>query len=251
MAELGPRYDRHLRLDGVGEAGQRRLLEARAVVVGVGGLGSAAALYLAAAGVGRLRLIDPERLEPSNLNRQVLYAAADVGRPKVLRAAERLRAFNPDCRVEAVSRSLTAETADALLADADVVLDSTDNFPARLALADACWRTARPLVSATALGWEGQLWSVVPAAGSPCLRCLLPEAPPPAEAPSSAEVGVLGPVVGVMGTSQALEAVRVLLGVGETFAHRLGAFDGRTGRWRILQRRRDPACPLCGAGEGG
>jgi len=247
MSDLPERYDRHVRIPDFGPEGQRRLLGATAVLVGAGGLGSAAGIYLAAAGVGRLRLVDPDPVEPSNLNRQVLYGPADVGHVKVGAAAERLRRLNPDCAVEALAERLDADRAEALFAGADVVLDCSDNFATRLAVADAAWHTGRPLVSASALGWEGNLLSVLPAEGSPCYRCLVPEVPPPAAAPTSAEVGVLGPVVGVMGTSQALEAVRVLTGLGETFVHRLGAYDGRTGVWRILRRRRDPACPVCGS----
>jgi len=247
MPELPERYDRHVRLPEVGGEGQQRLLSATAVLVGAGGLGCPVAIYLAVAGVGRLRLVEPERVEPSNLNRQILYGPADVGRLKSEVAAERLRALNPDCRVETLCTRLTADRVAEVFADADVVLDCSDNFPTRLVVADACWQTGRPLVSASALGWLGNLLSVLPAEGSPCYRCLVPEAPPPEEAPTAAEVGVLGPVVGVMGTSQALEAVRVLAGVGETFAHRLGAYDGRTGTWRILNRQRDPACRVCGS----
>ena len=240
------RYDRTIRLAQVGEAGQRRLLAAQAVVVGAGGLGSAAIFYLAAAGVGRMRIIEPERLEPSNLNRQILHRAADVGHLKAESAERAVRALNPGCRVEAVAERVTPETASRLLAGADVVLDCTDNFPTRFIIADACWAAGLPLVSASALRFEGQLLSVIPAQGSPCYRCLIPSPPPPEQAPSGAEVGILGAVAGVMGTLQAAEAIKVILGIGETMAHRLGVYDGLAGTYRTIRRTRDPACPGCG-----
>ena len=240
------RYDRNLRLAPVGEAGQRRLLAARAAVVGAGGLGSAAIYYLAAAGVGRLRIIEPDRLELSNLNRQILHRAAEVGGMKVESAARAARDLNPGCRVEALAERVTPETAPRLLAGADVVLDCTDNFPTRFVIADACWRAGLPLVEASALRFEGQLLTVIPAEGSPCYRCLIAEPPPPEQAPGGAEVGILGAVAGVMGTLQAAEAVKVLLGIGENMAHRLGVYDGLAGTYRTIRRTRDPACPVCG-----
>lgn len=239
------RYDRNLRLVAVGEAGQRRMLAARAAVVGAGGLGSAAIYYLAAAGVGRLRIIEPGRLELSNLNRQILHRAAEVGGMKVESAARAARDLNPGCRIEALAERVTPETAPGLLAGADVVLDCTDNFPTRFVIADACWRAGLPLVEASALRFEGQLLSVIPAEGSPCYRCLIPEPPPPEQAPSGAEVGILGAVAGVMGTLQAAEAVKVLLRIGENMAHRLGVYDGLAGTYRTIRRTRDPACPVC------
>jgi molybdopterin/thiamine biosynthesis adenylyltransferase len=239
-------FDRNLRLAAVGEAGQRRLLASTAAVVGAGGLGSAALLYLAAAGVGRLRIIDPEKVEPSNLNRQVLHAAADVGRPKVESAREAILALAPECRVEAVAERVAEASAPDLLAGANVVLDCSDNFATRLVVADACWRRGLPLVSAAVLRMEGQLLAVLPAAGSPCYRCLLPEAPPPETAPGAAQVGILGAVAGAMGAIQAVEAVKVLLGAGQDYAHRLLIYDGLAGTFRTLGRTRDPACPVCG-----
>jgi len=249
-ADQRTRYDRNLRLAQVGEAGQRRLLDGRVVVVGAGGLGSAAILYLAAAGVGRLTIIEPDRLDPSNLNRQILHRAADVGRPKAASAERAVRALNPDCRVETVADPVTVDNAPHLLSGADLVLDCTDNFPTRFVVADACWRQGRPLVSAAVLRFEGQLLSVIPAEASPCYRCLLPE-PPGDEVPTAAEVGILGAVAGVLGTLQAVEAVKILLVAGRNMAHRLGVYDGLAGTYRTIRRRRDPACRFCGGAPNG
>jgi adenylyltransferase/sulfurtransferase len=240
------RYDRHIRLAALGEAGQRRLLESTALVVGAGGLGSAAMLYLAAAGVGRIRLVESERLELSNLNRQVLHRTADLGRPKADSAAEAVRALNPDCRVEIVPERLAAARARQIVRGAGVALDCTDNFPTRFVLADACWAEGVPLVSAAVLRFEGQLLSVIPAEGSPCYRCLIPEPPPPDVAPAAAQVGILGAVAGVLGTLQAVEAIKVLAGIGRNLAHRLLVYDGLEGTFRTVRRTRDPACPVCG-----
>lgn len=240
------RYDRNLKVPAVGEAGQRRLLASAGLVVGAGGLGSPALLYAAAAGVGRIGIVEPDRLEVSNLNRQVIHSSADLGRPKAESAAERVRALNPDCRVETFAERLTEESAPRLVAGWDVVLDCTDNFPARLVLSDACWREGVPLVSAAATRFEGLMLTVLPEAGSPCYRCFVPEAPAPDVLPPAAELGVFGTTPGVMGTLQAAEAVKVLLDVGETLAHRLLIYDGLAGTFRTVERTRDPACPLCG-----
>jgi molybdopterin/thiamine biosynthesis adenylyltransferase len=242
------RYDRNIRLAQVGEAGQRRLLESAATVVGAGGLGSAAILYLAAAGVGRIRIIEPERLELSNLNRQIIHRAADIGRLKVESAAEAVRALAPDCIVEPVPGRATPATARDMLRGGGIVLDCTDNFPARLVVADACWAEGLTLVTAAVLRLEGQLMTVIPAERSPCYRCLMPEAPPPGSQPAAAQVGILGAVAGAMGTLQAIEAIKVLLGIGRNFAHRLLIYDGLEGTFRTVRRTRDPACPVCGAG---
>jgi adenylyltransferase/sulfurtransferase len=224
-------------------------LASTALVVGAGGLGSAAILYLAAAGVGRLRIVDGDPVEPSNLNRQVLHTVADVGRPKVESARRAVLARHPGCHVEALAERFTEPAAGRLLAGADVVLDCTDNFATRLVLADACWRAGRPLVTAAVLRLEGQLLAVLPAAGSPCYRCLVPEAPPPEVAPGAAQVGILGAVAGLFGALEAVEAIKVLLGAGHDYAHRMLIYDGLTGTFRTVRRMRDPACPVCSAKE--
>ena len=248
-AELTPearrRFDRNIRLAEVGEAGQRRLLAARAAIVGVGGLGSAAILYLAAAGVGHLRIIDAERVELSNFNRQILHGDADLGRPKVESARETVLARAPACRVETVSERITPDNVSQIITGCDVVLDCTDNFPTRFLVADACWRARVPLVSAAVLRFEGQLLTVIPAERSPCYRCLLPAPPPPAESPTAVDVGILGAVAGALGALQAVEAIKVILGIGRTLAHRLLLYNGLDATCRTVKRTRDPACPLC------
>lgn len=245
------RYDRNLRLAPVGEAGQRRLIESGALVVGAGGLGSAAILYLAAAGVGRLTIVESERLELSNLNRQILHRTADIGRPKIDSAAEAVLALNPGCRVTKVAERLDAGRARAVVRGAPVVLDCTDNFTTRCVIADACWAEGVPLVSAAVLRLEGLLLSVIPSAGSPCYRCLLPEPPPADVAPTAVQVGILGAVAGALGALQAVEAIKVLLGIGDNFAHRLLVYDGLAGTFRTVRRTRDPACVCAASACGG
>jgi molybdopterin/thiamine biosynthesis adenylyltransferase len=245
------RFDRNLRLAGVGEQGQRRLLGATAVVAGAGGLGSAAILYLAAAGVGRLRVIDDGRIEPSNLNRQILHAASDVGELKVDSARRAVLALAPGCRVEAVSERIDAAAASRLIGGADVVLDCTDNFATRLDLADVVWRAGVPLISAAVLRMEGQLTAAIPGPGNPCYRCLVPEVPPPEVAPGAAQVGILGAVAGLFGSLQAVEAIKVLLGLGTSYARGLLIYDGLAGTFRTVERLRDPVCPTCSISDAG
>jgi molybdopterin/thiamine biosynthesis adenylyltransferase len=244
-AELD-RYSRHILLSQVGVAGQRKLTESGALVIGAGGLGSAALAYLAAAGVGRLGIIDGDRVELSNLNRQVLHASASVGRPKVESAREAVEALNPGCEVTVVGRRLSGETIRGAVRGWDVVLDCTDNFPTRFIVSDACWLENRPLVTAAVLGFEGQLLTVLPGGVSPCYRCLIPEPPADRFTVTCGQAGVLGPAVGVMGTLQAVEAVKVLLGIGYGFERRLLAYDALKGRFRVIDRVADPVCALCG-----
>jgi adenylyltransferase/sulfurtransferase len=238
------RFDRNLRIPQVGPEGQKRLLGASALVVGAGGLGSAAILYLASAGVGRLAIADSERLELSNLNRQVLHHTSDIGRRKVDSAREAVFALCPMCKVEVVADRLDAGNLRRTVRGFGVVLDCSDNFPTRLGLSDAAWQEGIPLVSAAAVRMEGRLLTVLPGR-SPCYRCLVPELPPEAQVPRAAEVGILGGVAGAMGALQAVEAVKVLLGIGETLTDRLLIYDGLGGRFREVRRVRDPACTLC------
>jgi len=243
------RYSRQIRLQQIGEKGQRRLLESRALIVGMGGLGSPAAMYLAAAGVGEIIVSDFDRVEASNLQRQIVHRAADIGEPKALSAKATLEAINPDIRVTALDWQLDDEELVRQVSEADVVLDCSDNFPTRFALNEASVRTGTPLVSGAAIRMEGQLTTFIPEQQeSPCYRCLYPGGGEMAEA--CAVEGVLPPVVGVIGTLQALEAMKVLVGFGETLCGRLLLFDGQTLEWQTLRLRRDPACPVC-AGRGG
>ena len=246
------RYSRHLKLPEIGAKGQRRLEAATAVVVGAGGLGSPAAFYLAAAGVGRLRIVDDDVVDRSNLQRQILHADADTGLAKVDSAETRLSALNPRVDIEPVRERLTSENVERLLLDADVVLDGADNFPARYLLSDACVQLHKPLVYGAVHRFEGQV-SVFDAGRqrgkAPCYRCLFPEPPPPEAAPNCSEVGVLGVLPGVIGLLQATEAMKLLLGLGEPLAGRLLHFDALSMRFRETRLAPDPDCPVCAPGK--
>lgn len=244
-AELG-RYSRHLLIPQVGLAGQRRLKAARVLLVGVGGLGSPAALYLAAAGVGCLGLIDADVVDASNLQRQVLYGSRDLGRPKVQAAAERLKDLNPHLEIRAHEALLTAENALAILADYDLVLDGSDNFPTRYLVNDACVLLDKPNVYGSIFRFDGQV-SVFWAGRGPCYRCLFPEPPPPGAVPSCAEAGVLGVLPGIVGALQANEAIKLILGEGESLVGRLLLVDALDLRFQEFGLAKDPACPICSA----
>lgn len=242
------RYARHIVLPDFGGAGQARLRRATVAVVGAGGVGSPAIQYLAGAGVGRLRLADPDRVEPSNLQRQVIYAAADRDRPKVEAAADAVARLNPHVAVEAWDVAVGPDNAAALLDGADAVLDGSDNFGTRLAVADAALRARVPLVSAAVTGFEGQLatyrgWE----ADKPCYRCFVGAAPA-AGGGTCADDGVLGPAAGVLGTMAALEAVRAASPFGEDSAGRLLLADLLAMRFRSIRLPKDPGCPACGVG---
>nr|WP_276329814.1 molybdopterin-synthase adenylyltransferase MoeB [Xanthomonas cucurbitae] len=242
------RYSRHLRLPHVGLDGQQRLARARVLLIGAGGLGSPAAFYLAAAGVGHLRIADDDVVDRSNLQRQILHTEDSVGSAKVASAAQRLGALNPRVQVEPVRCRVTSDTVERLLQDVDVVVDGADNFPARYLLNDACVRLGKPLVYGAVQQFEGQL-SVFDAGRqrgqAPCYRCLFPEPPPPEFAPNCAEAGVLGVLPGVIGLLQATEAVKLLLGIGDSLAGRLLSFDALAMRFREIRLRPDPHCPVC------
>ncbi len=246
------RYSRHLLLPQVGEAGQRRLRQSRVLVLGAGGLGAPAAFYLAAAGVGHLRIVDHDVVERSNLHRQIIHTEASVGAPKVESARERLLALNPRIEVEAVRQRVTSDNVDALMDGVDVVLDGSDNFPLRYLLNDACIKHARPLVYAAIERFDGQV-SVFDAGRrrgeAPCYRCLFPEPPPPQFAPNCAEAGVLGVLPGLAGVMQATEVLKLLLEIGEPLAGRLLRFDALGMRFRETRVRPDPGCPLCAPGK--
>ncbi|MCC4598706.1 molybdopterin-synthase adenylyltransferase MoeB [Xanthomonas melonis] len=247
-ADFLERYSRHLRLPQVGAEGQQRLAGARVLLVGAGGLGSPAAFYLAAAGVGHLRIADDDVVDRSNLQRQILHTDASIGLAKVDSAAQRLAALNPRVQIEAVQCRVTSDNVEQLLRDVDVVVDGADNFAARYLLNDACVHLGKPLVYGAVQQFEGQL-SVFDAGRkrgeAPCYRCLFPEPPPPEFAPSCAEAGVLGVLPGVIGLLQATETVKLLLGVGETLAGRLLSFDALAMRFREIRLRPDPHCPAC------
>lgn len=242
--EMG-RYARHLVLPEVGMEGQERLKGARVLVVGAGGLGSPAAMYLAAAGVGTVGLVDADVVDVTNLQRQILHGTAGVGRPKVASGAERLTDINPHVDIEAHPVRLTSDNALDLVREYDVVVDGCDNFPTRYLVNDACVLTGRPNVYGSVYRWEGQL-AVFATDGGPCYRCLFREPPPPGLIPNCAEAGVFGALPGIIGAAQAMEAIKVILGVGTSLAGRLQIFDALSVTWRELEIRRDPACPVCG-----
>lgn len=242
------RYSRNALLDRVGWEGQARWRAGKVLVVGAGGLGSAALLYLAAAGVGRLAVVDGDAVELSNLQRQILHQSAGLGRRKVASAAGSLAALNPHVQVEALDLRLDPANVRAVVQGFEVVLDASDNFPTRFLLAEFCWQAGLPLVSAAATGWHGQLLVAQPGAQNPCYRCLVPETPPAAAVPPSSQVGILGAVAGVMGCLQAVEALKLLLGRDTDLSRRLLAYDGLQGRFQSLARVKRPDCLLCGPG---
>lgn len=242
------RYSRHILLQEVGAVGQAKLRAARVLVVGAGGLGSPLSLYLAAAGVGTIGLIDDDRLELSNLQRQIAHTTARIGRNKADSAAETLRALNPETRIEVHARRMDVEAAQELIPRYDIVCDGTDNFATRFLLGDACHLLARPLVSAAVLRFEGQLSVFAGHDGQcPCHRCLHPEPPPPGLVPTCSEAGVLGAVTGVMGTLQATEVLKLIMGIGDPLKGRLLLWDALDARFRTVRLKRDPACALCGS----
>lgn len=243
------RYSRHLLLPGVGAAGQQRLLDAKVLVVGAGGLGSPLLLYLAAAGVGTLGVVDDDTVELSNLQRQVLHSTETLGTPKVGSAAARLRALNPEVELETYPVRLEAENALELLQPFNLIIDGSDNLPTRYLVSDACVLLGKPLVYGAATQFEGQLSLLhAPCDGEmgPCYRCLYPEAPPADMVPSCAEGGVLGALVGVIGSLMATEAVKHLVGLGGSSAGRLTHYDALSGEVRTIRVRRNPKCPSCG-----
>jgi len=239
------RYGRHLVLPEVGLDGQLRLRDASVLVVGAGGLGSPLSLYLAAAGVGRIGLVDFDRVDLSNLQRQILYGTADVGRAKLAAATERLRDVNPHVKIEAHDGRLVAANAASIVADYDLVADGTDNFPARYLVNDACVLARKPNVHGSVFRFEGQV-SVFHAGRGPCYRCLFPDPPAPGAVPNCAEGGVLGALPGIVGALQAIETIKYILGLGESLCGRLLLFDALELRFRELRLRRDPRCPACG-----
>jgi molybdopterin/thiamine biosynthesis adenylyltransferase/rhodanese-related sulfurtransferase len=244
-ADQSRRYSRHLLMPEVGPEGQVRLLDARVLLVGAGGLGSPAGLYLAAAGVGTLGIVDFDVVDVSNLQRQVLHTTDRVGVPKVESARATIRALNPEVRVVAHDAMLGPENVDALIADYDVVIDGTDSFETRYTVNDAAVRRGIPVVHASVYRFEGQL-TVFDAADGPCYRCLYPSPPPPELAPPCSVAGVLGVVPGIMGLLQANETLKLLLGIGEPLVGRLLLFDALEATFEELMLRRDPACPACG-----
>ena len=240
------RYSRHLILPEVSAAGQRRIKAARVLCIGAGGLGSPASLYLVAAGVGRLGLVDADRVDASNLQRQILYGTGDVGKEKLAAARARLGELNPEVEIVVHEARLTSANGTEIIAPYDVVIDGSDNFPTRYLSNDVCVFARKPNIYGSVFRFEGQASVFAPHLGGPCYRCLFPEPPPPGAAPSCAEAGVLGVLPGIIGLIQATEALKLIIGAGETLAGRLLHFDALKMKFREFNLRRDPQCPVCG-----
>jgi adenylyltransferase/sulfurtransferase len=246
------RYSRHTILNEVGEAGQLKLLESKVLLIGAGGLGSPAAMYLAAAGVGTLGIVDFDTVDVSNLQRQLLHGMKDVGRPKVESAADRIHDLNPDVKVIGYREPITSANAFEIIKEYDVVINGSDNFPTRYLVNDACQFLHKPLVDASIFMFEGQVTVYQPShrekgvEGGPCYRCLYPDPPPPGEVPSCAEAGVLGVLPGIVGSIQAIEAIKLILGIGEPLVGRLLMVDTLDMSFRTLKIKRNPECPVCG-----
>jgi len=239
------RYSRHLIMPEVGMEGQLKLKQARVLLIGTGGLGAPLGLYLAAAGVGQIGLVDFDVVDFTNLQRQVLFGTSDVGRPKITAAADRLRNLNPAIRIDAIETRLSSENALELFRDYDIIVDGTDNFPTRYLVNDACVLLGKPNVYGSIFRFEGQI-TVFGYPDGPCYRCLYPEPPPPGLVPSCAEGGVLGVLPGIVGTIQAAETLKLLIGKGQPLIGRLLLFDALGMKFRELKLRKNPDCPVCG-----
>jgi molybdopterin-synthase adenylyltransferase len=239
------RYSRHIILPEVGGTGQEKLLDGKVLIVGVGGLGSPAALYLAAAGVGTIGLIDADAVELSNLQRQIIHATPDLGRPKVVSATEKMRAINPDVTLNVHPERLTAANAMALLKDYDFIIDGTDNFASKFLVADACHFALKPYSHAGVLRFAGQTMTVIPGKTA-CYRCIFSAPPPAGAAPSCSQAGVLGVLAGVVGCIQATEAIKFLLSIGDLLTNRLLVYNALNVKFRDVSLRRNLRCPLCG-----
>ena len=238
------RYSRHIIMGQVGSLGQRKLINAKVLIIGAGGLGSPSAVYLALAGVGTIGIVDFDVVEVSNLQRQILHHNDDVGRPKVMSAQDSLHAYNPDVNVVVHETRISSENAMEIIEQYDIVINGADNFPARYLVNDACYLLGKPLVDGSILIFDGQATVFMP--GSGCYRCLFPTPPPPGMVPNCAEAGVLGALTGLVGSIQATEALKLILGIGESLQSRLLLIDALAMDFREVRMKRNPACPLCG-----
>ena len=240
------RYSRHIILQDVGGKGQLKLKRAKVLLIGAGGLGSPAGLYLAAAGVGTIGLVDGDVVDLSNLQRQIMHSTATLGKPKVESGKQTLSAINPEITVNAYHQLVDADNIIPLISQYDIVLDGSDNFTTRFLVNDASFFAKKTLISASMFRFEGQLTAIKPHQGYPCYRCLYPEPPPAGLVPNCQEAGVLGVLAGTMGILQASEAIKEILGIGETIADKLVIYDALDMKFRKVSRPKDPACPLCG-----
>ena len=239
------RYSRHILLPEVGGKGQKKLAQAKIFVIGAGGLGSPVALYLAAAGVGTIGLIDSDIVDISNLQRQVLHHTPDVGRSKVQSAKEKIEALNPDVNVETYETRFGQENAIDLIKPYDIVIDGVDNFPAKFLINDACYFSRKPLIHGGILRFEGRVFSIIPGQ-SACYRCIFKQPPPAGLVPSCQEAGIIGAVAGIIGTIQATEAIKIVLGIGQPLTNRILDFDAQKTTFREIKTNRNPKCILCG-----
>lgn len=240
------RYSRQIILPEVGGKGQKKISGAKVFLIGAGGLGSPSALYLAAAGVGRIGIVDSDHVDLSNLQRQVLHSTATLNRAKVESARETLSRINPDIRIDTFNEKLTSENIMGLINDYDIILDGSDNFPTRFLVNDACYFQKKTLISGSIFRFEGQLTTLKGHLDQPCYRCLYPEPPPPGLVPSCQEAGVLGVLAGTIGVLQAAEALKEIIGIGSSLAGRLLLYDALQMRFREVKVRKDKNCPLCG-----
>ncbi len=238
------RYSRHILLDNVGVEGQEKLLNSKVLVIGSGGLGAPVLVYLAAAGVGTIGVIDGDVVDLSNLQRQIIHSTPDVGKPKVISAKESINALNPDVNVIAIQDIVTADNIAEIIADYDFIIDGTDNFPAKFLINDACVLAGKPYSHGGILKFDGQTITVTP--GNTCYRCIFIEPPPVNAVPSCREAGVLGAIAGVLGTLQATECLKYLIGDGELLENRLLVFDALKARFRDVKVKKNPDCPICG-----
>ncbi len=239
------RYSRHIILEQVGVEGQQKLLASKVLIIGAGGLGAPAALYLAAAGIGTIGVVDADVVDLTNLQRQVIHYTADVGIDKVESAANKIRAINPDVTVNCYKQWAKADNIRAMIRDYDFVIDGTDNFPAKFLVNDACFFEKTPFSHAGILRFDGQLMTILPGE-SACYRCVFPAAPPANVVPSCSQAGVLGVLAGVIGSLQATEAIKCLLGIGELLSNRLLTYNALTMQFRAITLKRKPTCPVCG-----
>ena len=238
------RYSRHIIMGDVGSNGQRKLMQSKALIVGAGGLGSPSAVYLALAGVGTIGIVDFDVVDLSNLQRQILHHTNDVGRPKLQSARDNIRAYNPDVNVVMHEARLESDNAMDIIGQYDLVINGADNFATRYLVNDACYLLGKPLVDGSILIFDGQTTVFVPGQG--CYRCLFPSPPPPGMVPNCAEAGVLGALTGLVGSIQATEALKLILGIGESLTSRLVLIDALSMSFREVKLKRNPACPLCG-----
>ncbi len=238
------RYSRHIIMSDVGSVGQRKLIQSKALILGAGGLGSPSAIYLALAGVGTIGLVDFDVVEISNLQRQVLHHTADIGRPKIQSAKDNILAYNPDINVALHEVRLESDNAREIISQYDMVINGADNFATRYLVNDACYLEGKPLIDGSILIFDGQSTVFIPGQG--CYRCLFPSPPPPGMVPNCAEAGVLGALTGLVGSIQATEALKLMIGIGESLSSRLLLIDALSMNFREVKIKRNPNCPLCG-----